>query len=51
MKEIVIDNEDDFNKLVAAADKGGHWKLASVSNAGLSGTQRRLTFLPKEAFK
>lgn len=51
MREAIIDNEEDFKKLVDAANKGGYWKLAGVSNTGLSGNQKRLTFLPISAFK
>lgn len=52
MKEIVVNNLDDFAQLVMAAQEGGKWRLGSVSNVGLKDPHsRRVTFLPNEAFE
>lgn len=48
MREIVIDSIDACVQLMMAMDKGGHFMLAACSNTGLTGNQRRLTFLKRE---
>lgn len=51
MREVVIDNELDMKRILDACDKGGHSRVAAISNAGLSEKRVRITILPTSAFK
>lgn len=49
MKCKVVSSEEEFEAAVKENSEAGR-RLAAVSNAGLSGPYRRLTFLPHSAF-
>jgi hypothetical protein len=49
MKCVVVFNDDQWDAAVVEMNGLG-LRLASVSNAGLQGPYRRLTFLPEDAF-
>lgn len=49
MFSVIVDNEEEFDRAVKAAEEKNLW-IACVSNAGLAGRRRRLTFLPADAF-
>lgn len=48
MREVVIDSIDSCTQLMMAMAQGDKFRLVSVSNTGLTGNQRRLTFMRKD---
>jgi len=51
MKEVVIDNEEDLQRIQEACNKGGHYQIACISNASLAPGLIRVTILPNSAFQ
>lgn len=50
MQEIVIDSENNMQRILGALDQGGHSQVACVSNAGMKIGLVRVTILPNSAF-
>ena len=46
---VIVENEAEFDRAVQAATEKT-LRIACVSNAGLTGSRKRLTFLPEDAF-
>lgn len=49
MHSVVVKNAEEAAKVVKEMRAKG-WHVAAISNAGLPGELRRLTFLPSSAF-
>lgn len=49
MFRVVVENEAELERAFAAAEAKG-LRIAAVSNAGLTGSRRCLTFLPADVF-
>ena len=50
MKCIIVESSEEFERAVEEQEEL-NYRLVAISNAGLVGEQRRLTFLPSSSFK